>query len=138
MGEHIPAALVRLVHDRAGKICEYCHLPQLLQEAAFHIDHISPRSGKGPSHADNLALACVTCSLKKAARTRARDPLTKKLVPLFHPRHDRWSDHFRWSGSKLIGRTPTGRATIFALGMNRPAIVAIRRTLIELGRFTQD
>jgi 5-methylcytosine-specific restriction endonuclease McrA len=109
-----------------------------LQEAAFHIDHISPRSGKGPSHADNLALACVTCSLKKAARTRVRDPQTKKVVPLFHPRHDRWSDHFRWTGSKLIGRTATGRATIFALGMNRPAIVAIRQTLIELGRFTQD
>ena len=63
-----------------GNICEYCHLPQLLQEAAFHIDHISPRSGKGPSHADNLALACVTCSLKKAARTRARDAL-----PAPHP-----------------------------------------------------
>jgi hypothetical protein len=93
MSEHIPGALARAVRDRAGNICEYCHLPQLLQEAAFHIDHISPRSGKGPSHADNLALACVTCSLKKAARTRARDALSKELVPLFHPRHDRWRDH---------------------------------------------
>ena len=97
-----------------------------------------PRSGKGPSHADNLALACVTCSLKKAARTRARDALSKELVPLFHPRYDRWSDHFRWSGSKLMGRTATGRATIVALGMNRPAIVAIRRALIELGRSMHD
>ena len=102
MSEHIPGALARAVRDRAGNICEYCHLPQLLQEAAFHIDHISPRSGKGPSHADNLALACVTCSLKKAARTRARDASSKELVPLFHPRFDRWRDHFRWSGSKLM------------------------------------
>jgi hypothetical protein len=138
MSEHIPGALARAVRDRAGNICEYCHLPQLLQEAAFHIDHIAPRSGKGPSHADNLALACVTCSLKKAARTRARDALSKELVPLFHPRYDRWRAHFRWSGSKLMGRTATGRATIVALGMNRPAIVAIRRALIELGRSMQD
>ena len=134
MSEHIPHGVVRVVRARAGRICEYCHLPQILQEAAFHIDHISPRSRKGSSDTDNLALACVTCSLKKAARTHSRDPLSKELVPLFHPRHDRWSDHFRWSGSKLIGRTPTGRATIDALGMNRPAIVAIRRALIELGR----
>jgi 5-methylcytosine-specific restriction endonuclease McrA len=138
MSEHIPAALVRVVRDRAGRICEYCHLPQVLQEAAFHIDHISPRSDSGPSHTDNLALACVTCSLKKAARTNARDPLTKKLAPLFHPRRDRWSDHFRWSGNKLIGRTATGRATIHALAMNRPAIVAIRQALTELGRPTRD
>ena len=75
---------------------------------------------------------------KQAARTRARDALSKELVPLFHPRYDRWSDHFRWSGSKLTGRTATGRATIVALGMNRPAIVAIRRALIELGRSMQD
>ena len=43
MSEHIPGALARAVRDRAGNICEYCHLPQLLQEAAFHIDHI-PRA----------------------------------------------------------------------------------------------
>ena len=88
---------------------EYCHLPQVLQEAAFHIDHVSPRSGRGPSQADNLALACVTCSLKKAARTHARDPQTKELVPLFHPRHDRWSDHFETDAAgDLLGSDRDG------------------------------
>jgi hypothetical protein len=134
MSDHIPAELARAIRERAGDICEYCHLPQILQEAAFHIDHISPRRTRGPSRLDNLALACVTCSLKKAARTYACDPRTKELVPLFHPRQDRWSHHFRWSGSKVIGLTPTGRATISALGLNRPAILAIRRVLIKLGR----
>jgi hypothetical protein len=57
------------------------------------------------------------------------------MVPLFHPRNDRWSDHFRRSGSaRLIGRTATGRATIVALGTNRPAAIAIRRALVKLGR----
>jgi HNH endonuclease len=69
MSEHIPHGVVRVVRARAGRICEYCHLPQILQEAAFHIDHISPRSRKGSSDIDNLALACVTCSLRKAALT---------------------------------------------------------------------
>jgi len=134
MSEHIAVALVKLVRRRARDLCEYCHLPQQSQEAAFHVDHIQPRAAQGPTRADNLALACVTCSLRKAAHTRGRDPDSSELVPLFHPRQDRWADHFRWSGEcRLIGRTPTGRATIVALGMNRPAVLAIRMALVKLG-----
>jgi hypothetical protein len=137
MSERLPAAVVKLVRDRARGVCEYCRLPQILQEAVFHIDHIYPRATKGSSHADNLALACVTCSLRKAARTHARDPQTQELVRLYHPRQDRWMDHFGWSaGCRLIGRTATGRATIWALGINRPAAVAIRKALMKLGRFS--
>lgn len=133
MSTHIPAALARRVRRRAGNVCEYCHLPQSSQEAAFHIDHIQPRAAGGQTTADNLALACVTCSLKKAARTQARDPWTRNLAPLFHPRRDRWSDHFRLSvNGHLIGRTETGRASIAALGMNRPAVIVIRQALAAL------
>jgi 5-methylcytosine-specific restriction endonuclease McrA len=135
MSERIPAVLVRLVHQRAGDVCEYCLLPQSSQEAIFHTDHIKPRTTGGPTTGDNLALACVTCSLKKAARTHARDPVSKKRVPLFHPRQHRWADHFRWTrGCRVVRRTATGRATIRALGMNRPAIVAIRKGLVKLGQ----
>jgi len=134
MSEHLPAALIKMVRRRAGQVCEYCLLPQRSQEAAFHVDHIQPRAAQGPTRAENLALACVTCSLKKAARTHGRDPDSKELVPLYHPRQDRWSNHFRWTrGCRLIGRTPTGRATILALGMNRPAVIAIRKALVKLG-----
>jgi len=66
MSEHIPAALVKLVRERAREVCEYCLLPQKSQEAAFHVDHIRPRAAQGATRAENLALACVTCSLKKA------------------------------------------------------------------------
>jgi hypothetical protein len=136
MSQHIATSLARLVRKRAGNVCEYCHLPQSSQEATFHVDHIQPAVAKGFTSADNLALACVTCSLRKAARTEARDPETKQLVRLFHPRRDRWSDHFVWTaGWRLAARTPEGRATIVALGMNRSAIIAIRRTLVALGRF---
>jgi hypothetical protein len=136
MSAHVPAALVRLVRGRSGDNCEYCLLPQASQEATFHVDHIQPLARRGTTSADNLALACVTCSLKKGARTHARDPRTTKRVRLFHPRRDRWSTHLRWTATwRLAGRTPTGRATIQALGMNRPAIIAIRQALAALGRF---
>jgi hypothetical protein len=46
---------------RAGQRCEYCRLSQLGQEATFHIDHVVPRAAGGPTVAENLALACVSC-----------------------------------------------------------------------------
>lgn len=134
--DRIPARLVRIVRERAGETCEYCRLPQASQEATFHVDHIEPRSAGGPTTPDNLALACVTCSLRKGARAHARDSRTGEMVPLFHPREDRWEDHFAWTrGWRVRGETPTGRATITALGMNRPAIIAIRKELVALGGF---
>jgi hypothetical protein len=139
MSERVSAALLKLARERARHRCEYCHLPQSSQEAVFHIDHIRPRSVGGPTKANNLALACVTCSLRKGARTQARDPLSGELVSLFHPRRERWAEHFYWTtSSRLFGRTSTGRATIAALGMNRPAIVAIRKALVRLGAWVPD
>lgn len=34
--------------------------------------------------------------------------------------------HFRWEGTRVVGVTPTGRATVTALDMNRPLVQAIR------------
>ena len=139
MSSHIPRPLAREVRERAGGLCEYCWLLQDSQEATFHVDHIVPRSRGGATTLDNLALACVSCSLRKAARHSARDPRTGKLVPLYNPRFDDWTDHFaftkRWS---LSGRSPVGRATIEALDMNRAAVVAIRIELVQLGRYPPD
>ncbi|HVX85553.1 MAG TPA: HNH endonuclease signature motif containing protein [Phycisphaerae bacterium] len=54
---------------RAGGRCEYCGLaPQIGQEAVFHIDHVVPRAAGGETTLGNLALACVSCSLHKAAK----------------------------------------------------------------------
>ena len=136
MSGHIPAQLVRQVRERAGDVCEYCRVPQASQEATFHVDHILPRIVGGATSADNLALACVSCSLRKSARVTAPDPADGREVPLYHPRKDEWGQHFSMAVDfRFEGRSPTGRATIKALGMNRPAIVAIRRELRLLGRF---
>jgi hypothetical protein len=130
----VGARLRRLVLARAGGRCEYCGLAQEGQEATFHIDHIVPRAAGGPTVAENLALACVSCSLRKEARRSAPDPDTGRTVPLFHPRRQRWATHFRWQGVTVLGRTPTGRATVTALQMNRPLILAIRHEEAARGR----
>lgn len=136
MSPQIPVRLIRQVRQRADDICEYCCLPQASQEATFHVDHVLPRAHGGPTELANLALACVTCSLRKSARTSAVDPKTGNTVALFNPRTDDWSDHFAFTVTwKVRGRTETGRATIEALGMNRSAIVMIRRELVLLNRF---
>jgi hypothetical protein len=130
----IPARLRRVAVRRAGNRCEYCGLSQAGQEATFHIDHVVPLADGGPTVAGNLALACVSCSLSKEARRSAVDPATGRTVPLFHPRRQRWGAHFRWDGVVVIGLTATGRATVAALRMNRPLILAIRHEEAERGR----
>jgi hypothetical protein len=122
----VPELLRQTVIQRADGRCEYCLLSQFAQEATFHIDHIVPRSAGGPTTLENLALACVTCSLRKGARQRAIDPATGLEAPLFHPRRDNWREHFRWDGVALVGLSPIARATIEALKMNRPDILATR------------
>lgn len=136
MSPYIPASLGWEVRSRAREVCEYCLLPQNSQEATFHVDHIIPRRAGGQTEPGNLALACVTCSLRKAARLEAQDPITGASVRIFHPRKDEWIDHFVLSDEfEVQGLTPTGNATIVALNMNRTAIVSIRMELNFLGRF---
>jgi HNH endonuclease len=130
----VTVRLRRRVIDRADGHCEYCGLAQEGQEATFHIDHIVPLAAGGPTVPENLALACVSCSLRKEARRSAPDPLTGRRVALFHPRRQRWVDHFQWQGMVVVGRTPTGRATVEALQMNRPLILAIRQEEADRGR----
>jgi len=126
--DHVPASMQRRVRERAALRCEYCGLSQEHQEATFHIDHVTPRSAGGETSLDNLALACVSCSLRKGARREVTDPSTGVLVALFNPRSDVWGDHFQLSDDGwFVGLTPTARATIESLRMNRPIAVALRR-----------
>ncbi|HFQ92859.1 MAG TPA: HNH endonuclease [Anaerolineae bacterium] len=123
----IPVTLRRLIVARADNRCEYCRLAQEGQAATFHIDHIKPVAAGGKTELNNLALACVGCSLYKGAQVTAVDPVTGEIVLLFNPRQDDWNRHFQWRDVKVVGRTPRGRATVAALKMNRDSILAIRR-----------
>lgn len=124
----------RAVVLRAANRCEYCGLSQTGQEARFHLDHIVPEMAGGLTALENLALACVSCSLRKGARQSALDPASGKPAPLFHPRTQKWRDHFAWRGCRLAGKTPTGRATIDALKLNRLLALSIRSEELQRGR----
>ena len=130
----VPELLRAEVEQRAGGRCEYCRLSQVSQEARFHIDHILPVKLGGSTTLENLCLACVSCSLRKGAKTHAIDPDSVANVPLFHPRQHEWPAHFRWRDVDLCGLTPIGRATVATLRLNRPLIIEIRREEALRGR----
>jgi len=135
---HVPARLRRLVIRRAGNRCEYCLLSQLGQEATFHIDHILAEANGGKAESQNLAMACVSCSLRKEARQSGVDPETGKRVRLFHPRRGRWDEHFGLHGVEIEGITSMGRATVTVLRLNRPSILVIRDEESIRGRFPPE
>lgn len=102
-------ALRQRVRDRAGHRCEYCRLRQEHQPVCrFHIEHIIPRQHGGGDEEENLALACFHCNLHKGTNLTGVDPDSGEIVGLFHPRRDRWRDHFEWHGPALVGLTTMG------------------------------
>lgn len=93
-----------------------------------------PVKGGGLTVAENLALACVSCSPRKGTRQWVVDSKSQQKVPLFNPRIDRWSEHFRWDAVKITGLTPTGCATVQVVQMNRPLALEIRREQVARNR----
>lgn len=122
----------RDVYERAEGCCEYCQTCEANTAQTMQVDHIDPFGG---DDMDNLALACWNCNNHKRQAIEALDPDTNQVVPLFHPRKQKWSLHFLWSDhfTLLIGRTPIGRATIDRLKMNRPVLVQARERWVEGG-----
>ena len=135
MGTHIPVTLRRIVYERVRGCCEYCLIPETAVLAAHEVDHIIPQKHGGPTEADNLALSCALCNKRKGSDLASLDPDTGEIVPLYHPRRDLWSDHFRISTDQLIPLTPTSRTTIRLLQLNSPDRVEERKLLIAAGIF---
>jgi hypothetical protein len=132
---YIPKAVRRKVARAAADRCGYCLTSQHIVGPLLEIDHIIPESLGGTADESNLWLACPTCNGAKADRTESVDPESGENVGLFNPRLDSWSEHFEWveEGALISGRTAKGRATIIALNMNHPDIVAARRLWVAAG-----
>jgi hypothetical protein len=124
-----------VVAERARYCCEYCLSQLKFSIDSFSVEHIIPRSRGGSDDLSNLALACQGCNNAKYVATEGIDPLSGQVTPLFHPRQHTWSEHFAWSHdfSLIHGQTPTGRATVDKLQLNRPGIVNLRRVLRDAG-----
>lgn len=115
--------------------CGYCQSSQKYVFVPMQIDHIFPKGLGGRDDESNLCLCCPMCNTFKGLRTQAIDPLTQQEVALFHPRLQKWTDHFRWNddGSHILGQTPTGRATIIALNMNNVLATMTRHEWVNAG-----
>jgi hypothetical protein len=127
----ITASQKEIVAQRANFCCEYCFSQLRFSPDPFSIEHIMPQFAGGNHELDNLAFACQGCNGRKYTSTTGIDPISGELAPLYHPRRDNWADHFAWRDDYLylIGLTPTGRATIEKLALNRNGVVNLRRVL---------
>lgn len=134
MSVYIPVDLRRQVRAHFAHCCAYCRTQETLTVAIFEIEHIIPHSAGGKTVFENLCLACPTCNRYKAHRQDAPDPITNEITPLFHPYLQKWDDHFAWINNALEiqGLTPSGRATISALKMNRPQLVRVRALWVKM------
>jgi hypothetical protein len=114
---YLSPELEERVRAAAQHRCGYCLSPQQLVMARLEIEHIIPLAQGGTSEESNLWLACPLCNRYKSDRTTAIDPQTGRATPLFNPRTQIWSEHFRWSedGLRVLGLTAIGRATVATL-----------------------
>lgn len=133
--KHITSQQKNDVVERAKGCCEYCRSQAHFAMQSFSVEHIVPRSRDGKTEIENLALACQGCNNHKYTKTKGRDPVNGDLVPLYHPRVQRWRDHFAWNEdcTLIIGLTPVGRATVEALCLNRDGLINLRRILYTMG-----
>jgi len=130
---YVPVPLRRQVRARAAECCEYCLVPERLTLAGHWIEHVVAEKHGGLTEEDNLALSCVLCNQHKGSDLTSIDPETGLIAPLFHPRRDRWLDHFSLVGARIEPLTPTGRVTVRLLQMNHPDRIEERELMLRFG-----
>lgn len=131
----ISSELRQFVWNRSGGICEYCRTPDQFDPLPFAVDHIRPQYHHGSDTEENLCVSCFSCNTFKGVNVAGYDPETSELTRLFHPRDDRWDEHFQWDGAWMQALSAIGRTTIDVLRINLPERVELRRLLIELRVF---
>lgn len=125
------------VARRAGHRCEYCQAPEAVFNFPFEVEHVIPTSRGGADDDGNRCLACRACNVRKSDRLVYPDDASQVEVSLFHPREQRWLDHFRvdHESGEIQGTTQTGRATVACLDLNHPLQLTARQLWIRLRMF---
>ncbi|MGB8700781.1 MAG: HNH endonuclease signature motif containing protein [Thermosynechococcaceae cyanobacterium] len=131
----ISAQLRQQIIAAADYRCEYCKSSARLTGTPLVMEHILPRSLGGVDDLENLAASCYRCNEFKGAKTHSIDPDTDRLIELFNPRMQSWTEHFMWdnSGTCIAGLTNIGRATVIALRLNNENIVEARTFWVQVG-----
>jgi hypothetical protein len=120
---------------RAQYRCEYCLYPEGRSAFAHQIDHIVSRKHGGSSTLDNLAYCCIFCNRYKGTDVAAIDTGTGEAIRLFHPRLQRWSDHFRIHGAMIESLTREGEVTARLLRFNHAGRIVERTILQSAGQY---
>lgn len=134
--KYVPAKLRELVAKRANFTCEYCQSQEDFSADSFAVEHIFPRTLGGKTLSKNLAYSCLGCNSHKAIKTEAFDSISEITANLFNPRTQNRNEHFAWNEdfTEIIGLTPTGRATVKTLKLNRKGVKNLRWALFALGK----
>ncbi len=126
---YIPAALRRLIEERANRLCEYCLLPADITFFPHEIDHVIAEKHGGETNADNLAFTCWRCNRHKGSDLGSFDPDTGAFSFLFNPRTQQWDEHFKFEELQIVGLTSEGRTTARLLQLNSDERLAERQRL---------
>ncbi len=135
MSSEVSEALRRQVADRAFHVCEYCLVHE---EDVYHgceVDHIRSFKHAGLTVVENLAFACFHCNRHKGTDLGSVGVRIGALVRFYHPRNDRWSEHFQWSEGRIEPLTDIGEVTARLLEFNHPERVGFRKMLADTGRY---
>ncbi len=96
-------------------------------------DHVIARKHGGRTTYANLAYACFECNRAKGSDIASYDSLTGDLTPLYNPRQQSWSEHFRFKDGEIEPLIAIGRVTVALLKLNAPARITIRENLMDAG-----
>jgi hypothetical protein len=113
-------------------------LPQELVASTHQVDHVIAEKHGGQTVIENLALSCTVCNRRKGSDLSSLDPMTGTLVPLFNPRTQPWSAHFRLEGAHILGVTIEGRTTVAFLRLNAVERLMERTAFLRAGRYPLD
>lgn len=133
MSEYVPAAMRRLVRERARSCCEYCLIHEDDCLLPHEPDHVVATKHRGETSEANLAWTCFVCNRAKGSDIASVDDETGEVVRLFSPRIDSWLEHFALNdGGRILPQTAIARASVALLRMNRSEQVELRYSLMQV------
>lgn len=137
ISREIPKAVIERAQGRRA----YCQKPEDREFNPYRheIDHVIAEKHGGRTELGNLAYACFQCNRYKGTDIASLDPHSGEVTRLFHPRAQKWEEHFALNeDGYIIPRTAEGRITAWLLRFNDPLRVQQRMDLIAVGKLNPN
>ena len=120
---------------RADTLCECCLIHEDDTVFGCEVDHVISAKHGGTAEPDNLAYACVFCNRAKGSDIGSGVQGTGAYVRFFHPRVDRWVEHFTLDGVIIAALSDIGEVTSRILAFNTSERLLERQVLRDVGRY---